>query len=383
MSAASEKELVRRVTFASAKRSSSLALLEVRSTYVVMAIVIAAMLLRLYGISLYPLEGDEYGSLAEAKSVGLNWNSIVYSSVMHFWVRFGSSELWLRLPAAIFGAATVPICYKIGERLGGRRAAWVAAILAATSPFNIYHSQEVRFYSLFMLATASFMLATISYVDSHKSLRDLSIVITTGLFLLISHFLGIIAVSAQSLVTFIAAKKKRSASVLALSIALPVLLFGLPLLPPVRGVLLHLYQVYGNAGNASTSMTPVSMVSFAKMVFAIYVFLFGYHVYPLRIVFVALGLGLSGFLMVRGVVQLNRERKWTALAFPYAVAVIGVYLVLDSIGGRVAGGVSPRHVAFAWPVVVVLLSIGVSSLSKNVFRLLLVALLAMNIISLY
>src|SRR5262249_17765212 len=127
----------------------------------------------------------------------------------------------------------------------------------------------------------------------------------------------------------------------------------------------------------------VSMVSFAKMVFAIYVFLFGYHVYPLRIVFVALGLGLSGFLMVRGVVQLNRERKWTALAFPYAVAVIGVYLVLDSIGGRVAGGVSPRHVAFAWPVVVVLLSIGVSSLRKNVFRLLLVALLAMNIISLY
>src|SRR5215510_15358908 len=177
MSAASEKELVRRVTFASAKRSSSLALLEVRSTYVVMAIVIAAMLLRLYGISLYPLEGDEYGSLAEAKSVGLNWNSIVYSSVLHFWARWGSTELWLRLPAAVFGAATVPVMYKLSERLAGSRAAWVAAILAATSPFNIYHSQEVRFYSLFMLAAAVFMLATVTYVDSGKSRRERFLVV--------------------------------------------------------------------------------------------------------------------------------------------------------------------------------------------------------------
>src|SRR5262245_50634953 len=186
MSAASENDLLRRVTYASHERASAFRLIEVRSTYVVIAIVTTAVLLRLYGISFYPLEGDEYRSLVEAKSVGLNWNSIIYSSMMHFWAQFGSSELWLRLPAAVFGAVTVPVMYKLGERLAGSRAAWVAAILAATSPFNIYHSQEVRFYSLFMFAAAVFMLATMTYVDSGKSRRDRSLVLITGLFLLIS-----------------------------------------------------------------------------------------------------------------------------------------------------------------------------------------------------
>ena len=382
MSAASENELFSRVTCASPERSSSFTLIGVRSTYLMMAIVTAAMLLRLYGISLYSLEGDEYRSLVEANSVGLNWNSIVYSTMLHFWAQWGSTELWLRLPAAVFGAATVPVIYRIGERLAGSQAAWVAAMLAATSPFNIYHSQEVRFYSLFIFAAAAFMLATVAYVDSGTSRRNRFLVIVTGLFLLISHFLGVIAVSAQGLATFIALKKRPTARVIALSIGFFALIFGLPLLPPVRAFLLHLYVVYGNAAAPPAFTTPVSLVSLAKAGFAGYAFLFGYHVYPSRLGLVGVGLGLSCFLLVRGVVQLWRKGKWTALALSYAGALVGVYLVLDSIGGRVAGGVSPRHVAFVWPVLIVLVSIGVSSFSKKIFRVLLIALLAMNAIAL-
>ena len=97
-----------------------------RRTYILLSIVGLAFLLRLYGISSYPLQGDEYESIWAAKSVGLNWNSIIYSSLMHFWVRLGTSELWLRMPAAIFGTATVPILFKIGEKLGGWRTGVVA-----------------------------------------------------------------------------------------------------------------------------------------------------------------------------------------------------------------------------------------------------------------
>ncbi|MFS8085077.1 MAG: glycosyltransferase family 39 protein, partial [Acidobacteriota bacterium] len=174
-----------------------------------------ALGLRLYAISLYPLSFDEYGSILEAKSVGSNWNSIIYSTLMHFWVRGGAGELWLRLPAAIFGTATVPILFKIGEKFGGSRTALVAGLLAAMSPFNIFHSQEVRFYSFFIFCSAAFMLATTSYVDSRRGKRRAMLVLSTGLVLLVSHFLGVLALYAQGSASLVAANwQKRSGSAL-------------------------------------------------------------------------------------------------------------------------------------------------------------------------
>src|SRR6266571_9535760 len=76
-----------------------------RRTYILLSIVGLALVLRLYGISLYPLEGDEYNSIAGARDINLNWNSIGYAVLTHFWIRLGDSEFWLRLPAAIFGIA--------------------------------------------------------------------------------------------------------------------------------------------------------------------------------------------------------------------------------------------------------------------------------------
>src|SRR5258708_38390286 len=111
-----------------------------RRTYLLLLIVGLALVLRLYGISLYPMEGDEYNSIAGARDINLNWNSIGYAVLTRFWIRLGDSELWLRLPAAIFGIATVPILFKIGEKLGGWRSGVACGLLAATSPFNLYHS---------------------------------------------------------------------------------------------------------------------------------------------------------------------------------------------------------------------------------------------------
>ncbi len=353
-----------------------------RRTYILVSIVGLALVLRLYGILKYQLSFDEYGSIWEAKLVGLNWNSIIYSSLMHFWVRLGASELWLRLPAAIFGTATVPILFKIGEKLGGWRTGMIAALLAATSPFNIDHSQEVRFYSFFIFCSAAFMLATISYVDSKRSTRNW-LVLLTGLVLLVSHFVGILALHAQGAATLVAANGKRLRTALAVAFGLPVLIFGLPMIPVFRNTLLSLYKVYGNAPNADLSLTPVSRISFAKMAFAGYSFIFGYHVYPLRLVLVITGLALSGFLLGCGVLKLWKEPKWRALPLTYLLVFIGVYIVLDSIGGRVASGVSPRHVAFVWPAFLILIALGLSSFTRTIFQVLLVGVLAINAMSLW
>ena len=354
-----------------------------RRVYFLLSIAGLALVLRLYGISLYTLEFDEYGSIWEARSVGSNWNSIVYSSLMHFWIRLGNSELWLRLPSVIFGIVTVLILFKIGEMLGGWRTGVAAGLLAATAPFNIHHSQEVRFYSLFMCASAAFMLATISYVASRRAIRDRLPVLLAGLMLLISHFLGLLGLYAQGAAAMVAVHKRLRTRTVLTFVLLPLLMFALPFIPVFRSGLFHIYQVYGNAVNQSLLATPLSIINFAKIAFAGFIFVFGYHMYPLRLIPVIAGLSLSGFLLVRGALRLWKQRQWRVLPFTYLLTIFGVFIALDSVGGRLATGVSPRHVAFAWPAFVVLVALGLSSSTRTTFCVLLVAVLGINALSLW
>ena len=312
---------------------------DVRRRGVFLSVIVLATVLRIYAISLYPIAGDEYGSLAEAKAVGLNWNSIIYSSLMHFWIRAGTSELWLRLPSAIFGVATVAILFKVGEKLGGWRTGIVAALLAATSPFNIYHSQELRFYSLFILASAAFMLATIYYIENRRTTLSRAAVLLAGVVLVFSHFLGVLALYAQGAAAFLATSSKRSKRRMIITLVLPVALFGLPLIPLVQRTIWELHRVYSNAGSSVTPVsTPISIINFAKVAFAGYVFIFGYHVYPLRVVLVISGAVITGFLLVVGAIRLWKASPWRTLILTYPLMTLGIYLVLDSIGGRLAAG---------------------------------------------
>jgi len=227
-------------------------------------------------------------------------------------------------------------------------------------------------------------LTTISYIDSQKLTRNRLSIVFTGALLLVAHFVGLIALYAQGAATFLAAKKRRLQTVLGVTVGIPFLIFGMPVLLPIRRQLFYLYQVYGNSWNADVSATRLSLLGGVKIAFAGYVLVFGYHVYPFRLLLVIPGVILFGFLLVRGVLQLRKKQsKWMTLPFTYAVALAGIYVVLDSVGGRVASGVAPRHAAFVWPAFIVLLSLGLSSFNKTIFQVLLVAVLAINSFSLW
>ena len=66
-----------------------------------------SVFLKIYGLSLYPFNGDEYGSIAVARGVAYNFNSILYFLFLKAWALAGFGEIWLRLPAVCFGVATV------------------------------------------------------------------------------------------------------------------------------------------------------------------------------------------------------------------------------------------------------------------------------------
>jgi 4-amino-4-deoxy-L-arabinose transferase-like glycosyltransferase len=68
---------------------------------------------------------------------------------------FGLGEVGLRSLSAIFGLATILVVFLIGRELFSRRAAVIAAALAACNPDLFWYAQEARSYPLFILLTAT------------------------------------------------------------------------------------------------------------------------------------------------------------------------------------------------------------------------------------
>jgi mannosyltransferase len=79
----------------------------------------------------------------------------LYYLLLHYWIAlFGDTANDVRLLSALFGTATIPIVYLIGQRLSGALVGVAAALLLAFSPFNIYFAQEARMYTLLMFNAA-------------------------------------------------------------------------------------------------------------------------------------------------------------------------------------------------------------------------------------
>src|SRR5271165_2527259 len=71
--------------------------------------------------------------------------------LMRGWVHLGQSEAWVRLPAAIFGIASIPLLYLVARKLVGVTPALASAAILAFSPTHVYYSQEARSYTMTIL----------------------------------------------------------------------------------------------------------------------------------------------------------------------------------------------------------------------------------------
>lgn len=127
----------------------------------------------------------------------------LYNTVTWLFVQaLGEAEWVLRLPAALFGIALVPMVFVLGTRVAGRSAGLLAALLVALSAFHLWYSLEARMYSLLALAACAFAWAVLRDREIQTRSSGWSVV-GIGLTLLLSHPYGPldwIAVSAAALV---------------------------------------------------------------------------------------------------------------------------------------------------------------------------------------
>lgn len=102
----------------------------------------------------------------------------------------GDGGVALRLLSALAGIATVPVMWAIARRLGGVRAALLAALLVAVNPLFVWYSQEARAYGLFVLTASLAMLCFLRALE-RPTVGRLGLFALSGSLALLSHYFAV------------------------------------------------------------------------------------------------------------------------------------------------------------------------------------------------
>ena len=81
---------------------------------------------------------------------------------------FGEAPWTIRLPAMLFGAASVPLLLLLGRQVASRREALLAALLLAVSYHHVWFSQNARGYSAIAFFTLATLWALLRGVESGR-----------------------------------------------------------------------------------------------------------------------------------------------------------------------------------------------------------------------
>jgi len=106
--------------------------------------------LRFLGLARWSLWLDEALTLADTATGGTEANPVGYWLFDLFYGLADArpDEFWLRLPAAVFGLTTILACAWAFRPFVGARAAALGAFFVAASSWQLYWSQNARFYTL-------------------------------------------------------------------------------------------------------------------------------------------------------------------------------------------------------------------------------------------
>lgn len=122
-------------------------------------------------------------------------NMAPYYLLLRAWMKFGTSEAFLRSLSVIFSVAAVAVIYCLGRRLFGMRAGLLAALLASLHAFLIRYAQEARSYSLAIFLVTLSCLLFVRNLENREHGWMAYIVVTT--LAIYSHFFALLVVLAQ------------------------------------------------------------------------------------------------------------------------------------------------------------------------------------------
>lgn len=145
-----------------------------------------AAVLRLYRLGDWSLWVDEAHTFRDIVAPNLQfWGSEVSRYPLSYLllrtlhdVGMPVTEAWLRLPFAFFGILSIPAIGLLGRGLVGKRAALLAALMLAISPWHIYWSQNARSYAMVLFVA---LLAAGIFFDGMRRRSPFTLVAALGL----------------------------------------------------------------------------------------------------------------------------------------------------------------------------------------------------------
>jgi mannosyltransferase len=98
----------------------------------------------------------------------------LYYFLLHFWMMVSGNIWWLRLLSVGLNMGSIVLLYSLVSNLLGTRSALWAVFLAAISPIQIYHAQDLRMYALLAFCQMAYLwfFATIWMI--HSSGKEIS-----------------------------------------------------------------------------------------------------------------------------------------------------------------------------------------------------------------
>lgn len=185
----------------------------VKDNSLILLILFLGFVLRIYDLGGESLWLDEVFSVEMSRlslidmvkviiSEGDNYPPFYYM-IMHFWVAlFGDSEAATRLFSALVGTVSIFVIYKLGKLLFNKNIGLTAALILATSVFQVKYSQEVRAYALMgllsMLSVYFFVRLLLNNGDIKYSLGYL----VSSFLLVYTHYFGSLIIVAQNFYFF-------------------------------------------------------------------------------------------------------------------------------------------------------------------------------------
>lgn len=134
------------------------------SPWLMVAVIVSALALRLINLSIRPLWYDEafailyaekplatmlYGTVTQVEGAAADVHPVFFYSMLHAWMlAVGQSSFAVRALSVLVGTATVGMAYLLARRLFDRRVGLAAAMITTVAPFHVYYSQEARMYAL-------------------------------------------------------------------------------------------------------------------------------------------------------------------------------------------------------------------------------------------
>lgn len=179
--------------------------MKIKVPIILTLIILLGTILRLYGLTAKPLWYDETGFIAHAlKDPGFMLHSVAnykvpYIVLLKIWINiFGIGAFATRILSALLGIASIFLVYQLGKKLFNTGTALIASFLLSISSFHIYHSQQVKHYSLLVFLVLLSFIYLVDFLNRRKS-GILLLNLLLNILIVCTHPFGLSIVAVQFL----------------------------------------------------------------------------------------------------------------------------------------------------------------------------------------